>query len=108
MLSAEVQIWSGKAAMSFYQQHFDLCQNAADKRTGNLEHSEKCHRFGYCFHSWCGNADHQMVGVVLRFQFQPHYPTCTKLKMVAREQFKKALLSACLLEHCALTRCTKI
>jgi hypothetical protein len=24
MLSAEVQIWSGKVPMSFYQQHFDI------------------------------------------------------------------------------------
>ena len=38
-----------------------------------------------------------MLGVVLRFLFQPHYPTCTMLKMVTMEQVNKTFLSSCLL-----------
>jgi hypothetical protein len=97
MLSAEVQILSDKVPMRFYQQHFGI---------QGLEiwvHSEKCHQLGCFFHSWCGNANRQVLGVVLKFLFQPHYPTCTMLKMVTMEQLKKALLSNCLLECYVLT-----
>jgi tagatose-1,6-bisphosphate aldolase non-catalytic subunit AgaZ/GatZ len=44
------------------------------------------------------NADHQVLGVVLKFLFQPQYPTSTMVKLVTMEQLKKALLSTYLLD----------
>jgi hypothetical protein len=40
----------------------------------------------YFSHSWCENSNHEVLGVFLRFLFQPHYPTYTVFKMVAMKQ----------------------